>query len=223
MVLLDCFTELIAYTGYLLENDKNGTTTIEEVYKTFELLISRSKECASAGEFSETEWTEAFFPICAYIDEQILVSDWVEKGRWVQSQLQRKYFNTTNAGGEFFKKLENLDGATQGVREVFEFCLTLGFKGSYYHAADVGRLEDIRYTNLKRVTDNINLAYPESLFPEAYGSDTADTSRKKRRWQGQSSFSITVIILPPLVFGALYYALNSALTDMIHDYFGAAF
>jgi len=222
-MLLDCYTELIAYTGYLLKQIQEGKPAYESVAKTYETLVQRSRDFAKAAGFSEDKWQEGFFAVCAYIDEAVLCTDWEDRLQWERSQLQRRHFNTTSAGGAFYERLEKLDASSRDIREVYEFCLTLGFKGRYYQASDIGKLEDIQYTHLKQVTDNVDLIFPESLFPDAYEPDTSATKRKKRKWKRVSLFSPAVVLLPILLFVALYYFFDRYLNDAVHRYFGAGF
>ena len=222
-MLLDCYMELIAYTGYLLKEVEKGSPDYDSVAETYQVLVDRSRQCATSIEFTEDDWMEGFFPVSAYIDETLLCSDWDERSKWERSQFQRQYFNTTSAGGEFFNRLENLDDSASNLREVYEFCLTLGFKGRYYQASDIGRLEDIQYTHLKRVTDNVDLVYPEALFPDAYESDKTAKKRKRKKWKQLSLFSPTAFLLPTFLFVALYYFFDRFLTEMVSRYFGAGF
>ncbi len=217
MRLIDCFAELITYTNYFLKGLKDSHPSFEDIKKNYQMLISRSMDAARSAGFTNEKWQEGFFPVCAWIDETILCSQWSEKEQWVSNQLQKDYFNTTNAGEEFYIRLENLEDEAKDVREVYEFCLVMGFKGKYYQASDIGRLEDIRYTNLKRITDNVDLVIPEALFPDAYEADNLLVKRK--RWRGVSGFTILVILFPILLFIAMYYFFDYELNRLICSYF----
>ena len=220
MRLLDCFTELITYTGYLIKNTQENPFSYEDVAKNYDVLVSRAQECGKACGFDEAEWQDGFFPVCAWVDESILCSNWEWKEKWAVSQLQKQYFNTTAAGDEFYNRLENLDDEARTIREVYEFCLALGFKGRYYQASDKGRLEDIRYTNLKHITENTDFLFPEELFPDAYESALASKKRKRKKWRGVSGFSILVIILPIILFGSLFFLFETLLSKKVAAYFG---
>ena len=222
-VMLDCYTELIAYTGYLLKQTGEEYPDFTLISNTFDTLVERSRTYAETAGFQLEEWREGLFAVCAYIDEAILCSDRQDRLQWEQSQLQRKHFNTTSAGAEFYDRLESLDSEDRGVREVYEFCLTLGFKGRYYQASDTGKLEDIQYTHLKRITDNVDLIYPESLFPDAYEPDTPSSKKKRRKWKHVSLFSPTFILLPILLFAVLYYFFERYLDEVVRQYFGTGF
>lgn len=223
MRLIDCFTELITYTGYLIKNAKSNSFSYEDVAKNYHVLVSRAEECGKACGFNEEEWQEGFFPVCAWVDESILCSNWEGKEKWAVSQLQKQYFNTTAAGDEFYNRLESLDEEARNIREVYEFSLALGFKGRYYQASDKGRFEDIRNTNLKRIATGTEFLFPEELFPDAYESALTSKKRKRKKWRGFSWFSLLLIILPVGLFAVLYYLFDTSLTNAIHNYFGAGY
>ena len=222
-MLLDCYMELIAYTGYVIENVEQGARGYEEFAKVFGDLVERSRRFALSARFSEDDWREGLFPVCAYIDETLQCSDWPDRDKWERDQFQRRYFNTTAAGREFYERLDSLKDTAGGIRTVYEFCLALGFKGQYFRTSDVGRIEDIRYTQLKRVSDNIELLYPKTLFPEAYEPEMAAKERRRKKWKRVSTFLPVTILLPLVVFAALYFLFDRLLDQTIANYFGTRF
>ncbi len=219
-MLLDCYMELIAYTGYVIKQVKDDAPAYEGVAKVYEDLVERSRRFAASTEFSEDDWLEGLFPVCAYIDEALLCSDWLDRDKWERDQLQRKYFNTTAAGWEFYQRLDNLKDAAVGLRAVYEFCLALGFKGRYYRTSDIGRIEDVQYTQLKGVTENIELVYPETPFPDAYEPEMAAKKRERKKF---SFFFPAAILLPLLVFAGLYFLFDRLLDQTVAHYFGTRF
>jgi len=224
MALLDCFTELIAYTAYVAEEGETAPQNFDTVSRTVHELISRSEAFRDEQGISPEDWKEAFFPVCAWVDERMLCSQWPDKATWETAQLQREYFNTTAAGEEFFNRLNALDKEARPVREVYAFCLALGFRGQYFEASDDGKMEDIRYTNLKRVTDNTDLAFPQALFPEGYEPETErKTSLKRRRWRGLTPFSLGVALVPVLLFAGLYVLFERMLQAEVTRFFGSGF
>jgi type VI secretion system protein ImpK len=221
--LLDCYMELIAYTGYVNRQVKAKPFVFEEVAKIYENLAERSREAAVSKGLSEDEWREGLFPVCAFIDESLLCSDWTDSAQWEQNQLQRRYFNTTAAGWEFYDRLDNLKNAPAGIREIYEFCLALGFKGRYFRTSDAGRMEDIQYSQLKGVTGNTDLRYPATLFPDAYEPEAAEENRRKYKWKKYSLLLPVSVLLPALVFTMLYFWFDQLLDQMVAQYFGAGF
>lgn len=218
-LFLDCYMELLAYTAYILRDGAGGALTFEEAAATFTNLVQRSREMATDAGFTEDQWREGFFPVCAYIDETLLCSAWPGSAQWGGHQFQRTYYHTTNAGWLFFENLDKLDETDFGIRSVYEFCLALGFKGRYFQTSDVGKMEDIKYTHLKGVTENLDLVFPETPFPEAYESESAAGERRKNRWK-RYSFFLPAAVLPPLViFIVLYVVFDRLLDNTIARYF----
>lgn len=219
--LLDSYCELLAYTNYLTRQT-TGDSDINGITKTFDLLMDRSQRHASDAGFSREDWNEGLFPVCAYIDETLICSKPQQFQPWERHQLQRKYFNTTNAGTEFYSRLEQIYPANRELIRVYSFCLALGFKGNYYHTSDKGKLEDIRYTCLQEITDNADLQYPGSFFPEAYEKGTGRLLKRKK-WRRISFFSVTAFLLPVMLFAALYFFFDVYLDTMVGSYFNNGF
>ena len=220
MRLIDCFSELIAYTGYVTASAADAPFAFSDTTERYRQLVARSLEKARSGGIADDRWQEGFFPVCAWIDERLLCSAWPDRAQWSAAQLQKQYFNTTAAGEMFYDRLEALDADDGALREVYAFCLALGFKGRYFRASDLGRLEDMRYTNLKRITEDTALALPETLFPDAY-ADPVPGKWRRKKWRGVSVFSLVVFLIPLLAFTALFLLYDDTLTRTIQRYFGA--
>ena len=76
----------------------------------------------------------AKFALTALLDETMMRSSWAGTSNWERRMLQEELFNTTNAGEEFFIKLEQLRRSERKeteLLEVFHWCLLLGFEGKY--------------------------------------------------------------------------------------------
>ncbi|MFC1850646.1 DotU family type IV/VI secretion system protein, partial [candidate division CSSED10-310 bacterium] len=136
MRLIDCYAELLAYTGYFLKSLEKSAPEYEHILKNYQALINRSQHMSEAADFSMKMWRDGFFPICSWIDESIMCSAWPGKDTWQRSQLQKTYFKTTTAGREFYSKLERLSKEETEVQEVYEYCLALGFRGMHYNPLD---------------------------------------------------------------------------------------
>ena len=52
-------------------------------------LLGQSEECVRKGLFSQEEYDQARFAVCAWADEAILSSGWKEKAQWQREQLQQ--------------------------------------------------------------------------------------------------------------------------------------
>ena len=221
MHLIDSFIELFAYTRYFLGSLGQAQPAYEEVVQHYAQLLDRAEKYAVAGDYTERECHLALFAVCAWIDEMILCSTWQARDTWQMSQLQRTYFQTTNAGEEFFQLLEGLDPREREVREVYEYCLALGFKGRYFHPNDAPALEAIKRDNLGRLLDNPEAEFPKDLFPDA--SRTTPAGKKRRRLRFSHLVYVLLFLAPVALFVGLYLTYRQVLNRVVFNYFGFGF
>jgi type VI secretion system protein ImpK len=149
MHLSDCFMPLIAYTSYFLKAADRRQPSYEQVKADVQRLLGQSEGWVKKGLFSQEDYDSARFGVCAWVDEAILSSAWSQKGQWQKEQLQRIYYQTTDAGEEFFEKLNGLELHQREVREVYYLCLALGFAGRFCKPGDETLLDQLKSSNLK--------------------------------------------------------------------------
>ena len=184
MHLSDYFIELVAYVNYFLRSEESQKLAGDQLKNNIQKLLSKSEDGLRKGEISPDDYDQARFAVCAWIDEALLNSDWPHKDIWVRQQLQRIYYNTTDAGEIFFDRLNSLGPHQLEVREIYYLCLALGFTGRYFN--DDYTLEQIKTASLKLLMGS-SLGLPSlervDLFPEAYpaGEADIDLSDGKRR------------------------------------------
>ena len=174
---------------------------------------SRARQSPSSAE----DYDQARFAVFAWVDEVILSSDWAHKKRWQGEQLQRIYFQTTNAGELFFERLNNLGPHQRDVREVYYVCLALGFMGRYCHDGDEYLLEQLQTSNLKLLTGST--VGPPSiegaiLFPDAYASESESPLFGGQSQRLFSSVTLLFIGFPVLLFAALFFIYQFILNNM---------
>jgi type VI secretion system protein ImpK len=95
----------------------------------FEQTGVRAKE---AG-FSDEDIREAVYAIAAFMDEQLMRSQWSGRTEWMSQPLQLVYFNENTAGEGFFQRLDafkRMPGKEHLV-QVYYLCIALGFLGRY--------------------------------------------------------------------------------------------
>jgi type VI secretion system protein ImpK len=218
MRLIDCFVELLTFTAYLIERLPLGHPSYEETRKKYDQLFAQAQHCRRANGFSDEDWNDALFAVCAWIDEIILCSDWKERANWQSEQFQRIYFNTSNAGEEFFLRLSKCAKDNKSVREVYDHCLFLGFKGLFFRPDDQEQLDEIKNTNLDLVTENKNMMTSEDLFPTAYNIDNTSGGKRKIWARFVNVFSVAIVVLPVLAFGVLYYIYKLMLDTIVVSY-----
>lgn len=218
--LIDCFMEIIAYTLYLIDCREQAEPDFESVQADYYSLLERSGKYAQRAKISSSDWKKACFPVCAWVDEQIMCSSWPEKSKWQKNQLQLKYFQTTMAGREFFSRLEKLKENDREVREVYTYCLALGYKGRYYTDDDQMQLSEIKVDNLlKYFSEDQELNLPEELFPEAYQQRTQTASKTGFPGVLSSWPNKLFFIIPPLAVIGAYFFFYERLGNLAEKFF----
>jgi type VI secretion system protein ImpK len=215
---VDCLTELFAYTYYLSEQLNTTGMEYTQVAENYNQLILHAKECGKSAGIAKKTFDQALFPVFAWIDETMLATGWDYKQEWVKSSLQKKYFNTTSAGEEFFTKLEKVKDEEKDILEVFNYCLVSGFKGCLYEPYNEQKLDGIKQNTYKKIHGEAtgNFEISDILFPDA-GSTVLDKRVKRKRWKGYSSYISLFVLIPVLLFIALFYFFNKQLLDIINN------
>lgn len=217
--LADLFTEILAYTLYLQREMGRRPFPYEEVRKNFDLLWERAREMSIHRETAPQDWEAAAFAVCALVDETLLCSPWTESGRWTQEPLQLLFFRTLNAGDEFFRRLEALPAGDAAVREVYAYCLALGFRGRYFAPGDEAALREVQAANL-RMLGRTDPRLPEKLFP---AGEARPAGRKKPQWTLGKPVTILLFLIGPAALVAFYFTYQKLLQRMFDTYLGMKF
>jgi type VI secretion system protein ImpK len=207
MHLTDCFIDLMAYTAYFLRTVAAKNPPYDQVKADVLRLLTQSEGCLKKGLFPKEDYELARFAVCAWVDEAILSSPWNQKGHWQREQLQRLYYHTTDAGEEFFDRLNALGFQQREIREVYYLCLALGFMGRYCHKGDEYLLEQLRSSNLKLLMgSSVGLPSLEraELFPEAYPRERAEAGKSKGRFS-LTPFTVVCLLGPVVFFSLLFF------------------
>jgi type VI secretion system protein ImpK len=185
--------ELVAYLVYFQKTVEAKQPSYEQVRAEIVHLLSHSEHCLKQGLCTQEDYDQARFVICAWVDETILNSAWNQKSKWQTEQLQRTYYNVTDAGKTVFERL-NLVGLHQReVREVYYLCLALGLMGRYCQRGDEVLLEQLKTSNLKLLI-GASVGLPSldrmELFPGAQPAATVPVEPGKQRFR----FSVITLI-----------------------------
>jgi len=214
MSSVDCVTELLAYTYHLVDQLLTQPIKYEQVSNNYQQLIQRAKASAQSATIPKNKFDQALFAIFAWIDETILDTGWEHKNEWIKHSLQKKFFNTTSAGVEFFDKLEKIDAEEKDLLEVSDYCLASGFRGRFYESHHQEKLNGIKANTRKKLTNDGDLDIPEILFPEA-GDIEFNKRLKRKRWKGLSNFPLIIVLVPILLFLIMFYFFNESLSRMV--------
>ncbi len=219
MRLVDCFAETMAFTLHFLERVEHSQPPYEEIEAQYRELIAKAKDRCEDEELRPAEQDAALFAICAWVDESVLVSSWKEKERWQASPLQVTHFGTWNGGEEFFSRLAALNEGEDQAREVYDYCLSVGFKGSLFRPDDCEALERITGEQKAKV-EGRRPALPHGalLFPLSYG----EAQKRRMRYLNLTTPSLVGlgVAVPVLLFVVLLflyrYILDSTLAAYVH-------
>lgn len=221
MRLIDCFVDVIAYTAFFLENVEGKQPRYDQVKSTYKSLLSKSKKLGQKGRFSNEDYDLAKFAICAWVDESLLCSKWEESEEWKKEQLQRIYYDTVNAGEEFFDHLDKLPKDNKKVLEVFLACLSMGFRGRYFSVADTHPLEEINSNVLEQFKKSYadpGALETETFFPGAYSGGSGSESRRSLR--GINAMTIVYFAGPITAWCIMYYLFSDILNSIVAAFTG---
>lgn len=107
MRLADCFTPALTFVLDVVRKPQSFPEYEAARAKVEELLNSSGRMAKTLG-VAASEFQDARFAVCAWMDEVVLGSQWEGKSLWLHQPLQRAVYGTVNAGDEYFDRLEAL-------------------------------------------------------------------------------------------------------------------
>ena len=119
----------------------------------------------------EQDLADVRFAVVAFLDEQILKSNWPGRNDWMSQPLQLVLFNQYTAGEHFFARLRSLlgEGRLEAIA-AYQLCLALGFRGQY-GSGDPNALSGFNQAALAQISRG--LPRSDKLGPHAVPSDRA--------------------------------------------------
>jgi type VI secretion system protein ImpK len=118
-------------------------------------------------QLADADLAEARYALVAFIDEQIMRSDWSGRADWMSRPLQLELYRENTAGENFFVRLRALlrSGDRPVAVEVYYLCLVLGFQGAYRDGGEPQALE--KFTRAAREQVRKVLPDPNKVSPHA--------------------------------------------------------
>ncbi|MFH1138313.1 MAG: DotU family type IV/VI secretion system protein [Pseudomonadota bacterium] len=201
-------TDLFIYTLLWARSVNSRQPSLEEVRSKIKGLLDDQLETVNREGYSVENYKQTRFAMLAWLDELIMNSTWVNREEWQKKLLQTEFYRTTNAGEEFFERLEALHFEQKEVREIFLLCLCLGFKGRYCWDDDKPKLEEIIRQNYLLAPEpriDVRDLGLEKLFPAGLPGteETAGPSRKPRDQGGRAKL-YALFLAAPAVFTVLF-------------------
>jgi type IV/VI secretion system ImpK/VasF family protein len=169
----ELFSELFGYVLLFEQTKQQGEfqPSYDQVRRTIATLLEQEKAAAKRRGMLDSQYQEACFAVVAWADETILKhSTWKHHPEWNAFPLQLEYFQTRNAGEEFFERLERLRPEQKEIREVYYLCLGLGFSGRYFLGLeDELKLNHIRREQARQLTLPVeDVQEIDKLTPQPY-------------------------------------------------------
>jgi type VI secretion system protein ImpK len=126
-----------------------------------------------AAGIQEQDLADMRYAVVAFLDEQILKSNWPGRSEWMSQPLQLVLFNQYTAGEHFFNRLRGLlgEGRADAVA-AYQLCLALGFRGQFGTGADPTSLAGFGQAALQQVSRT--LPRSDKLGPHAIPADRAE-------------------------------------------------
>lgn len=212
--ILNSFSQLMVYTIEFKQNATSELYTIDKLTDDYEKLIDKAKADFEQKR-TEVDFEDALFPFATWIDEVILSSDFKDKKQWRKNLLQKKFFNTSNAGYEFYDELSRIDKNAYDLRMLYLYCLFLGFKGRYYKDEDIDTLSSIFEREKKLTGDSFSKEFPQLAFRDAYAQQAP---QKKKNFK-PSYKRVWIVVGVSLVLGlVLYLAQQAHLNGLLEKY-----
>lgn len=195
--------------------------SFEMVRDSYHRLFAQSQELCQRGHVPQADFDLAKFAVCAWVDEMISCSAWSERMRWPKEELQRVFFQTTNAGEEFYQYLSRITMTQKDVLEVYATCLSLGFQGRYFGKYGQDELEGIRLATVRRLLgqspDAGVLGQTSPLFPAAYAAKDASTTGGAKRAVAALAW-VGISLMPLVLLLVLFVMYSSVLNGLLAEF-----
>ena len=208
-------TDLLAYMLMWDKTYRERQPSLSETGSKIKVLLDEQAERIRREGMNTENYEHTRFAICAWIDELIMNSEWHHRQQWHQNLLQTAYYRTTNAGEEFFDRLNRLHPEQKAVREIYYVVLCLGFRGRYCWDDDAPKLDQIKrhhYALLPEPLIDVNDIGVKRLIPAAYDEQVRKYQPPKKEATLSRSKTLFFSLMPPaffiILFGIYYFVLG---------------
>lgn len=207
----ELFSELFAYVLLFEQTHLQGEfqPSYEQVRRDIAALLEEQKAAAKRQGMLDRDYQDACFAVVAWADETILRhSTWKHHHEWSALPLQLEYFQTRNAGEEFFERLERVRPEQKEVREAYYLCLGLGFSGRYFLGVeDELKLNQIRHEQAQHMAlPEEDVQDIEKFTPQPYAVPTPAYGQVKRPWTDLlPRIGLPLLLVMPIVLALIYW------------------
>jgi type IV/VI secretion system ImpK/VasF family protein len=205
------FSELIGYVLLFEQANQQGQfqPSYEQTRRDIAALLEKEKAAGKREGVLDRDYQDASFAVIAWADETILKhSTWTHQAEWNALPLQLEYFQTRNAGEEFFERLERLRPEQKAIRDVYYVCLGLGFSGRYFLGLeDELKLNQIRHEQAPHLSLPVeDIQEIDKLTPQPYDVRAPAHGQIKPPWTDLLlKAGLPLLILVPIVLALMYW------------------
>jgi type VI secretion system protein ImpK len=147
-----------------------------ELRQRLQVALDKMVGDGRAAGIAEPDLADMRYAVVAFLDEQILKTNWPGRNDWMSQPLQLVLFNQYTAGEHFFNRLRSLLGEGRGEAiAAYHLCLALGFRGQFGSGADPSALAGFSQAAHQQVSRSLPRA--DKLGPHAIPADRAEKSK----------------------------------------------
>jgi type VI secretion system protein ImpK len=164
---------------------------------------------------ADADLAEARYALVAFIDEQVMRSEWAGRSEWMSRPLQLELYRENTAGENFFVRLKALlrSGERPVAVEIYYLCLLLGFNGAYRDAGDAGALD--KFTRAAR--DQLTKVLPDASKVSPHAKPKGSTRSVKTSWGPLLGIALGSALLVVVVLIGLGASTGARLDELIGD------
>lgn len=158
----------------------NRSESVSEVRRRIIAALDHMMASGRRMSLPARDLAEARYAMVAFIDEQVLKSNWAGRTEWMKQPLQLEFYKETTAGENFFVRLRaHLQGGSSGpIIEAYYLCLALGFTGAYGNSGDNRSLQKF----LDAAQASVERAVPPSKPISPHGKGSGALQSVHLRW-----------------------------------------
>jgi type VI secretion system protein ImpK len=181
-------------------------------------LIGSLERMVSDGRrmgIADGDLAEARYALVAFIDEQIMRSDWAGRADWMTRPLQLELYRENTAGENFFVRLRALlrAGDRPVAIEIYYLCLVLGFQGAYRDGGEPQALE--KFTRAAR--DQLRKVLPDPAKVSPHAKPKGSTRSVKTGWGPLIAIAASSAALIVIVVVGLGWAASSEQDELVEQ------
>jgi type VI secretion system protein ImpK len=164
---------------------------------------------------ADGDLAEARYALVAFIDEQVMRSDWAGRAEWMARPLQLELYRENTAGENFFVRLRALlrSGDRPIAVEIYYLCLVLGFQGAYRDGGEPQALE--KFTRAAR--DNLRKVLPDPSKVSPHAKPQGSTRSVKTGWGPLIVIAASSVLLILIVLVGLGWSASSERDELVEQ------